>query len=78
MNKNTHLVIIGFDEIVVNKYLYIVNETIKKGVINGYSIIDLQKEKETVEKRIKKAEIKPKMTYYLSNPKTISEEIDIK
>ena len=78
MNKNTHLVIIGFDEIVVNKYLCIVNEAIKKGVINGYSIIDLQKEKETVEKRIKKAEIKPKMTYYLSNPKTISEEIAIK
>lgn len=77
MNKKTHIVIIGFDEIVVNKYLCIINEAIKTGIINGYSIIDLKKEQKNVEKRIKKAEVKPNRAYYLSDPMTINEEIAI-
>lgn len=78
MNKKTYIVIIGFDEIVVNKYLCIINEAIKTGIINGYSIIDLKKEQKNVGKRIKKAEVKPNKAYYLSDPMMISEEIAIK
>lgn len=65
MENKFHLIIIGFDEIVVNKYLTFVNKAIKKGTITGYSIIELEKERINIEKRIKKAEIEPENIYYL-------------
>lgn len=36
------LVVIGFDEIVSNKYIVVIEEAIKNGKISTYSIIDLK------------------------------------
>lgn len=65
MENKFHLIIIGFDEIVVNKYLMCVNKAIIEGKIVGYSIIELESEKENIEKRVNTAEIKPDNIYYL-------------
>lgn len=65
MENKIHLIIIGFDEIVVNKYLMCINNAIKEGRVKGYSIIELEEERENIEKRINKAEIKPDKVYYL-------------
>ena len=53
MSKKCHLVVVGFDEIVLNKYLELVDEAIRKWVLDGYSIVDLVKERAEVEKHLK-------------------------
>ena len=46
MTKQCHLVVVGFDEIVLNKYLELVDEAIKGGILDGFSIVDLVIERE--------------------------------
>lgn len=44
-NVKAHLVVVGFDEIVSNKYLSCIKEAIELGEIDSYSIIDLEFQK---------------------------------
>lgn len=60
-----HLVIIGFDEIVSNKYIDIVNSAIENGTIEGYLVFDLFSQKEEIEQRVEKLQVKPVSTIYL-------------
>ena len=62
MSKKCHLIVVGFDEIVLNKYLGLVDEAIKDGVLDGFSIVDLAKEREEIEKRLARALIQPEKT----------------
>lgn len=63
-----HLVVVGFDEIVANKYLPCISEAIDAGYVDSYSIIDLESERPTVEKRIRAANLQPRQIVYLPDP----------
>lgn len=55
MSNSCHLIIVGFDEIVLNKYLELVDEAINDGTLDGFTIVDLALEREEVEKHLKRA-----------------------
>ena len=61
------LVIIGFDEIVSNKYIDIINNAIENSILSCYSIIDLKTVKTEISRRIKKLKVPPKNELYISN-----------
>ena len=61
-----HFVIVGYNQVINNKYMPILNETIKSGHINGYSVIDLNINKEKIKRMLHKNYIKPKHEYYLN------------
>lgn len=60
-----HLVVIGFDEIVSDKYLSCIKEAIDKGFIDSYSIIDLESQRDNISSRVKDLDLKPEAIYYL-------------
>lgn len=64
-----HLVIVGFDEVVSEKYMTCINEAIKKNVIDSYTVIDIKPQKKDIDKRIRNLKIKPENVYYLSDPR---------
>jgi hypothetical protein len=66
-----HLVIIGFDEIVFNKYLELVIDAINTEVIDSYSIIDLEEQEINIQKQISKLRIKPIKTCFLKTQRSI-------
>lgn len=69
MKERYHLVVIGFDEIVSNKYLICIKKALSKKVIDGYTIIDLKDEEENIKKRVESLYLKPEKIYYLQKSK---------
>ncbi|QUA52179.1 hypothetical protein [Aristaeella lactis] len=65
MTNNCHLLIVGFDEIVANKYMEVVLKCIQEGIVSGYSIIDLCGQERRIEKWIGETEAKPDACYYM-------------
>lgn len=63
-----HLVVVGFDEIVSDKYMTCIQKAIEADKIDSYSIIDLVSQKSELEERIKKLDLKPENVFYLPNP----------
>ncbi|WP_151898181.1 hypothetical protein [Streptomyces sp. C8S0] len=63
--RRHNLVVVGFDEIVANKYLPCIKEAIEAGHVDSYSIIDLKAERPTVEERIQGVDLKPQEVIYL-------------
>lgn len=61
--KKAHLVVIGYDEIVSDKYLSIFEEAIKIGHIDGYSVIDLDSQRDEMDARIAKVRLKPENVF---------------
>lgn len=66
----THLVVVGFGVNVVNKYLVCFKEAIKIGKIDSYSILEVESQKNEIDKRIKSIELKPEYIFYIPDPKT--------
>lgn len=62
-----HVVVVGFDEIVSNKYLICIKEAIDRGYIDGYSIIDLESSKAEIVKRIDESICLPEKIYFLDD-----------
>ncbi|MFJ4826092.1 hypothetical protein ACIP5L_22760 [Streptomyces bacillaris] len=60
-----HLIVIGFDEIVANKYLPCIRDAIRSGHITSYSIIDLESQRTEIDRRISTASVKPRGVVYL-------------
>lgn len=60
-----HLIVIGFDEIVANKYLPCIRDAIRSGHITSYSIIDLESQRKEIDRRISTASVKPRGVAYL-------------
>ncbi|MFF1725625.1 hypothetical protein [Streptomyces sviceus] len=60
-----HLIVVGFDEIVANKYLPCIRDAINSGHIDSYSIIDLESQRTEIDGRIKAASVKPRGVFYL-------------
>ncbi|HGD1956441.1 TPA: hypothetical protein ACINWZ_000563 [Streptococcus agalactiae] len=65
-----HLVVVGFDEIVSNKYITCIEEAIKNGDIDGYSVIDLKSQRNSINKRIENVDVKPINVYFIPDPDT--------
>lgn len=67
-NMSAQLVIVGFDEIVSNKYLPCITSAIDAGDLSGYSIIDLESERDIITERLREAKVAPRHVHYLPNP----------
>lgn len=50
--EQSHLVIVGFAEVVASKYLKTLTDAIKSGFINSCSVIDLESKKDDIEKML--------------------------
>lgn len=64
----THLVVVGFDEIVSNKYIYCIKKAVTLGFIDGFSVIDLKSQKTSVLSRLSKLNIRPDNIYFICDP----------
>lgn len=63
--RRHHLVVVGFDEIVANKYLSCIKDAIEAGHVDSYSVIDLESERPTIDERIQGVDLKPREVFYL-------------
>jgi hypothetical protein len=66
--KKAHLVVVGFDEIVSNKYLTCIQKAIHLGAIDSYSIIDLESQRDEITNRLEYLELKPENIFFLPDP----------
>jgi hypothetical protein len=64
-----HLVVVGFDDIVGDKYLPCIEKAINLGFIDSYSVIDLESQKVETDIKIASIKLKPEKVYYLPDPK---------
>lgn len=61
-----HLVIVGFDDIIADKYMETIEQTISDGHVNGYSIIDLFSNQDWVEQKLQKVNVQPELKYFIT------------
>lgn len=59
------LVVIGFDEIVRNKYMPVIRDAIADGYLDSWSIVDLEPEREIIEARLVGADPQPRMKLFV-------------
>lgn len=69
-----HLIVVGFDEIVANKYLPCIAAAIKDGRLDSYSVIDLESARSTIEERIRAAVPRPSQAIYLPDVRDLGPE----
>lgn len=62
---NAHLIIVGFDEIVGNKYLPCIAAAIDDGYLSGYSIVELETQADSIYRRIGAINPQPSEIYFL-------------
>lgn len=63
---NQHLVIVGFDDIIADKYMETIEQAIANKNISGYSIIDLISNQDWIEHKLQKVNIQPELKYFIS------------
>lgn len=63
----SHLVIIGLGDVVPYKYLECIKDSIERGELDSYSVIDIKSQKNNIEKRINSIKLKPENIFYLPN-----------
>lgn len=66
--ERAHLIVVGFDDIVGDKYMSCIEEAINFGFVDSYSVIDLESQKDVIEKKIRNIKLKPNNIYYLPQP----------
>lgn len=72
-----HFIIVGYNQVINNKYMPIIEDNIKSGKLNGYSVIDLNIAKTRIQNKLKKNGISPKHEYYLDvNENDIHQSMD--
>ncbi|MBW0273087.1 hypothetical protein ATM97_23670 [Nocardia sp. MH4] len=59
------LVVIGYDEIVRNKYMPVIKTAIDEGHLDSWSLIDLESEREVIEARLLGADPQPRMKFFV-------------
>ncbi|WP_437873482.1 hypothetical protein [Sorangium sp. So ce363] len=69
MEQSYHLVVVGFDEIVANKYLPSIQAAKNAGHIESYSVLDLEYERQAVDARLRELTFKPETVFYLPDPR---------
>ncbi|MFF0494512.1 hypothetical protein ACFYTQ_36310 [Nocardia sp. NPDC004068] len=65
MVETHQLVVVGFDEIVANKYMPCITRAVKDGCLQSYSIVDLESERQAVEERLAGVEVQPQKCVFL-------------
>ncbi|WP_327345515.1 hypothetical protein [Streptomyces europaeiscabiei] len=60
-----HLIVVGFDAIVANKYIPCIRNAVQSGHIDSYSIIDLESQRSAIEQRVHAVDLKPRGIVYL-------------
>ncbi len=73
-----HLVIVGFDDIVADKYMDTIYQAITDSHIDGYSVIDLFSNQEWIEKKLQQVKVQPEIKYYIKSVKEKNKWADIK
>lgn len=63
-----HLIIVGYDEIVSNKYMSCIEKAYADGDINGYSIVDLEGQKKVILEKLKNQKLKPTRVICIPEP----------
>lgn len=63
--QHRHLVVVGFDEIVANKYLPTIRQAIAESHLDAYSVIDVAQNRAEVEERLRSADPPPAQVVYL-------------
>lgn len=63
--ESFHLVIIGFGEVQLQKYLSTIGQAINNGKISSYSIVDLESARSEVLDRVERSIFKPENCYFL-------------
>jgi hypothetical protein len=71
-----HLVIVGFDDIVADKYMDSIEQAILNGHINGYSIIDLFSNQNWIEQKLSKVKVQPELKYFITVQKDTNKWAD--
>ncbi|MFD6417030.1 hypothetical protein [Streptomyces sp. NPDC060194] len=71
-----HLIVVGFDEIVANKYLPCIATAIEEGSLDSYSVIDLESARATIEERVRAAVPKPSQAIYLPDVRDLGPEAE--
>lgn len=74
MIPKPHLVVVGFDEIVVNKYLPCIARAIQNGRVDAYSVIDLESARATIERRVGRVDPRPRDVVYVPELDGLSTE----
>ncbi|MFC4375542.1 hypothetical protein ACFO5K_15685 [Nocardia halotolerans] len=59
------LVVIGYDEIVRNKYMPVIRDAIAEGHLDSWSLIDLESEREVIETRLVGADPQPRAKFFV-------------
>ncbi|MFI1884930.1 hypothetical protein [Streptomyces jumonjinensis] len=72
--RRHNLVVVGFDEIVANKYLPCISNVVEAGYIDSYSVIDLESERSTIEERLQAVDLQPREIVYLPDSGTTTEQ----
>lgn len=67
--EKSHLVIVGFGDVVSYKYLECIKDAIGRGELDAYSVVDIESQKDKVQKRIKSIGMKPENIFYLADTK---------
>lgn len=65
--KKPHLLVVGFGSVVSWKYMRFIEDYIWKNVIDGYSMIDIESQREVIKSKIKNILVQPKNKFYLTN-----------
>ncbi|MGW0329061.1 hypothetical protein [Nocardia sp. NPDC003183] len=61
------LVVIGYDEIVRNKYMPVIRDAIAEGHLDSWSLIDLESEREVIEARLVGADPQPRTKFFVQS-----------
>ncbi|PIN93972.1 hypothetical protein COU54_00900 [Candidatus Pacearchaeota archaeon CG10_big_fil_rev_8_21_14_0_10_31_24] len=61
----SHLIIVGLGEVIPYKYLECIKDSIDRGDLDSYSVIDIESQKESIERRIRSIKLKPENIFYL-------------
>lgn len=59
------LIVIGFDEIVANKYLSCIRRAVDDGHLDSYSIVELESERPAIEARLGSVDFQPRSVVYI-------------
>lgn len=71
-----HLLIVGFDDIIADKYMETIERAISNGHISGYSIIDLVSNQDWIEHKLQKVNTQPELKYFITVAKKESKWAD--
>lgn len=62
-----HLIVVGFGDLIPYKYLTTIKDAFDRGIIDGYSIVELVSQSEMIKQRLNKVDFKPAEIHFINN-----------